>query len=565
MKACGTFLQPFAAALPSLSPFMSGYQLNDRSALRPSPGGGWLRTVDWALVIFIIGFVYVSLPVKAAAVALYAGYILWRRRLLKRAPAPVIFYAAMIPLGALSAWAAGLFREPVYWFGWIYSAVQWVVAGAGFYLLYCTLARQQAAVSRASLKAFFAINALVSLLYLVATAVEAGVLMPYWYTDPLVRYGVNTGDQIKGVFANSSLHNSAVCVLGTLYFTLRGEARWAALCIAVLVLSTSNLLLMLLFAALLLIAFRMHGQPRTRNLALLLIPASLAFYLALSPQNAEYVVTKIAKTFNGRSTGSRGGIREAKADIELGIPPNNRGRGNAKSRALHQLDERARMRRVVRDIQKEKDDLIAYDGLSGNTRLNPAPLADLMRRWYRLPRNYRPNLAQLGKSGKYHAHKQTIQFLSSSPRKALLGAGPGGFSSKLMLKMSGLGMQGRWPVDRVMISPDAFYNHFYILLVVYYQPISEHSMIHQVSSVYNHVGGEYGLLGLALFAICYVGYFWRMHRRSFAGLLLLGMAVLLFGLDYWFEMMTLTVVFEWLMLQLRLDRVESNKMDSPTA
>jgi hypothetical protein len=523
----------------------------------------WLRQVDWVFIAFVLGLVYVSLPVKAVAVGAYGIYMLLRRRLRFVWPGPLIFYAGMIPLGALSAWAAGLFDQAHYWFGWVYAAVQWAIAAGGFYLLYCTITRQSSAVARRSLKVFFALNALISLAYLIGTAREAGVLMPYWYKDPLVRYGVSTGDQILGVFANNSVHNAAACLLGCLYFTSRAEALWACVCAVVLVICTSNLLLLLLFVALLLVALRMRSKA-IRRLALLLIPGSLALYLFLSPQNAEYVVSKVARTFSERSGGShRGTVRRDNARKRSAMDAMRTGdqriRGNGKatnrSAALHE-NELAKMRRVVRDIQRNKNELVAYDALSRNTRLNPEPLARLMRRWYGFPRSYTPDAGQLGMSGKFHSHKQTLQYLSSSPRKAFLGAGPGAFSSKLMLKMTGLGMQGRYPAERAWVSPDALYNHLYILLVVYYQPISEHSMVHQVASAYNHVGGEYGLIGIALAAIFYVGYFWKMHRRSFPGLLLLGVMMLLMGLEYWFEMMTLTVVFEWLMLQLRADREE---------
>lgn len=521
----------------------------------------WLRRANWAFVLFVLGLVYVSLPVKAAAIAVYGLYMLLRKRLRAALPGPVIFYAAMIPLGALSAWAAGSFSESHYWFGWIYAAVQWAVAGGGFYLVYCTVTQQPTGVSRASLKVFFALNALASLAYLIGTAREAGVVMPYWYKDPLVRYGVSTGDQILGVFATNSIHNAAVCMLGCLYFTMRAERGWAALCAAVLILCTSNILLLLLFMALVFVAVKMRRQRRVRWLALALIPGSLALYLFLSPQNAEYVVTKVAKTFSEAPSPAVATARTNR-NSRLMLPKQESRLEatrikNGEGRAVRRMSERVHMRRVVRDIQQHKDELVAYDALSRNTRLNPAPLAILMRRWYSLPRSYKPELAQLGRSGKYHAHKQTLQYIASSPRKAVLGAGPGGFSSKLMLKMTGLGMQGRrYPAERAFISSDAFYNHLYILLVVYYQPISEHSMIHQVASVYNHVGGEYGLVGLALFAIFYVGYFFRVHRHRASGLLLLSVTLLLFGLEYWFEMTSLTVLFEWLMLQLSSDRRE---------
>lgn len=527
----------------------------------------WLGQADWVFVLFVFGLVHVSLPVKAAAVGLYGVYMLLRRRLKVVLPGPLLFYLGMIPLGAFSAGFVGLFSQPHYWFGWMYAALQWAVAGGGFFLLYTTVMRRPVSVSPASLKVFFAINAAVSLAYLIGTAREAGVMMPYWYKDPLVRYGVSTGDQILGVFFTNSIHNAAASLMGCLYFTMRAERRWAALCAAVLILCTSNILLLLLFAALLLIAVRMRRQRRVRWLALALIPGSLAFYLFLSPQNAEYVVTKVAKTFSGKPATRTTAKRGDKTPTRTRFPTRERQRSAERSRVsegaktTRKISERAHMRRVVRDIQRYRDELVSYDPLSRNTRLNPAPLAVQMRRWYGLQRSYRPELAQLGRSGKYHAHKQTLQYLASSPQKAFLGAGPGAFSSKLMLKMTGLGMQGRrYPADRAFISPDAFYNHLYILLVVYYQPIAEHSMIHQVASVYNHVGGEYGLLGLALFAVCYAGYFFRMHRRNFSGLLLLGITLMLFGLEYWFEMASLTVVFEWIMLLMASDRIACDKM-----
>jgi hypothetical protein len=151
-----------------------------------------------------------------------------------------------------------------------------------------------------------------------------------------------------------------------------------------------------------------------------------------------------------------------------------------------------------------------------------------------------------GKPGKITSFLQTANFLEHNPVKLLAGAGMGNFSSKLAFRATSFGFAGGYPAKHAYINSDFLSNHLDVYLNFFSRRSTLHSLTNSPNSVYNQLLSEYGLIGLAAFAIFYVWFFAR-HAKTFTyGLPLLLLLLMIFFTDYWFEQLSVVVFFELL-------------------
>jgi hypothetical protein len=73
-------------------------------------------------------------------------------------------------------------------------------------------------------------------------------------------------------------------------------------------------------------------------------------------------------------------------------------------------------------------------------------------------------------------------------------------------------------------------------------------VINKPDSVYGQLLGEYGLAGVVCFFLFYAGFFLRRARTLPYGLPLLLLLGASFFTEYWFEQLSVVVLFEFLML-----------------
>jgi hypothetical protein len=95
-----------------------------------------------------------------------------------------------------------------------------------------------------------------------------------------------------------------------------------------------------------------------------------------------------------------------------------------------------------------------------------------------------------------------------------------------------------------------FFRDNYLYLYLHYQSSDQgqHSIVNKPDSVYGQLLGEYGLAGIACFFVFYVGFFIRGVRSFTYGLPLLLLVSAAFFTEYWFEELSIVVLFEFLML-----------------
>lgn len=480
-----------------------------------------IKGTDGPLLLLLFGVTYYALWVKAVAV-LAAGvcYLLQRRKKMAGSlPGPFVFYILLGITGTLSAWWYGAFAVPAYPFVWLYGWLQWLVAGVGFLFLFLFLRQTPWQKARNALQAWVLLNFFFSLSKLIAIMYQSGSLWPYWMQDT-IRFGLSTGDYISGITGGSSLVNAACSGLLALYFLQQKQFRWAALNIIVLWLCGSNLIFLLLVLVTLLQVLAYQRRVLKSWLLLLLLVTGYAF-------------TNFSNVFYMTRLGT--------------------GQSNAA--------------KVPSSVNRPGNDFPVYAVVSGKqaaallTSLRTAPAGDSLllvpdtaavRRvilaLYGVPYDSLPQ-ASVTYPLKAYAVYQTLHYLQQHPRQLWMGAGMGNASGKLALKVSGAGWHGNWPEDKAYVGKPFLNTHLQGLLYMLSLDVAHHSIAHFPNSTYLELITEYGLIGLLLFLIFYVLYFIKIARRYYPqAWLLLAFLLLLLATDYWLETISVTFIFEFLLL-----------------
>ena len=95
-----------------------------------------------------------------------------------------------------------------------------------------------------------------------------------------------------------------------------------------------------------------------------------------------------------------------------------------------------------------------------------------------------------------------------------------------------------------------FFRDDYLFLYLYYhtREEGEHSVVNKPDSVYGQLLCEYGLVGVLAFLFFYAGFFLQGIRSLSYGIPLLMLMGVAFLTEYWFEQLSVVVLFEFLML-----------------
>jgi hypothetical protein len=150
--------------------------------------------------------------------------------------------------------------------------------------------------------------------------------------------------------------------------------------------------------------------------------------------------------------------------------------------------------------------------------------------------------------GKAMGFLQTAALFRGHLSKTLTGTGMGNFSSKIAYRAAGLGFAGGYPSRDIYINHDFLVNHLDLYLNFFSKRSGFHSLTNSPFSVYDQLLAEYGLIGLALFMILYVGFFAKHYQKLTYGLPVLFLMLAVLFTDYWFEQLSVMVFFELLLL-----------------
>ncbi|MEO5998831.1 MAG: hypothetical protein ABIN89_18820 [Chitinophagaceae bacterium] len=528
----------------------------------------YYQQINWELLLFLILFLNVKLWVKVLSVIITCilnrktlfTVKFWQNKML-------LFYMSIILIGILNI----LFQADSLTFNYLAAAAVgilfWLLAAFASYQCFRIIEKSEPATVHATLNLFFLLNVLVSFAMFGKIIIETGAINPYTYQGLYQKYFITTGDYIRGISFDTSTTNAILNAFAVVYFINRKKALFTLLCMAALLLTGSNLTNMLLTGVLGFVFIFQSGRDQ-KSLIGICVACLIIFMVKISPQNNKYVQGSFKRILRKDSI----------------MPPAPHADIIAKADSLLSTDERKqKFAKLYLDSMASlslKKSLV----VSGNkveaietTPVLPAPPAEkpslpkdnihsipFQRKREETPLQ-KELIAYVKKDkkedsiissnkdgnripGKVLALQQTYHFFQRHPLKLLTGNGMGNFSSKLAFRTTGLNIAGGYPLKYVYINREFRENHLAIFLYYFSKDAQLHSIINMPNSVYDQLLSEYGIAGLLVFFIFYIGYYARKRKLLTYGIPVLLVMLGAFLVEYWFEQLSVLVVFELLLL-----------------
>ncbi|WDF80926.1 hypothetical protein PQ469_13020 [Mucilaginibacter sp. KACC 22773] len=535
------------------------------------------QKVDWKLLAFLLLFLNVKIGIKIPVIILFTllqfnfkfGFSFKNSRL-------PLFYPLVIAIAVIN------------WFiGKNYTQLNYNImlsAGIGFWIL-CILAihqvklaveQNQPAVIHQTILVFFIINALFSAGNLAAIFLETHAINPYTYQGQLQKYFLNTGDYIRGVTFDTSTTNAMLNAFGVIYFLTRKNAPMLFVCMATLLFTGSNFInIVIVLVFLMLFIFKTDRYQKSLIVVCLVFLG--VFMAKISPQNNQYTTNAISILLHKDPSPPTPPVWanvpvEARPDSVLSFDEHRQKQAiifrDSVYKAAH--PKRTEIIKPQDKPYETEGGRIAIKGPDINSApyqssTQTPPEQKQLVQFIDAHKTALPVAGQeivvprLDRPGKLIGFLQTTNFLRHHINKIITGAGMGNFSSKLAFRATGLGFAGGYPHKFTYIGHDFMVNHLDLYLNYFSKRAGFHSLTNSPFSVYDQLLAEYGIIGLLVFAVYYLGFFARHYKALTYGLPLLLLMLAAFFIEYWFEQLSVIVFFELLLL-LNIKETKSPKL-----
>ena len=525
----------------------------------------WVGYAKWNLLILLLFFLNVKLAIKIPAIALI--YILqFNFRFgfsLKNSRLP-LFYPLIIAIAVIALIFNKSFQHANYLLVFATGVMFWVLCILAIHQVKLAVEYGSLKVLHQTLLLFFAINAGISLLNLLAIIWETGALNPYLYQGQYQKYFIGTGDYIKGVTFDTSTTNAIINGIGVFYFLSQKKILMLLFCMVTLLLTGSNFVnIVLVLILFFLFVFKSDKDQKSAILICLMLLA--VFLIKISPQNNLYVGQTLKNAFKKNQVAH---VTQQIKKLPISLLPDS------------ELTTEERKEKIATRYLDSLSTIQANKGakaapITGKPVIKNdegrilLPQADINSATYqsiKVPQVAQQPLIQfifkhkqvlpLSDSvvtpvvhpGKIIAMMQTLKFMTQNPGKLFAGTGMGNFSSKLAFRATGLGFAGGFPKKYIYINRDFIANHLDIYLSFFSKQTGYHSLTNSPFSVYDQLFAEYGFLGVAAFLIYYLGYFIKHYKVLTYGIPVLLLLIAILFIDYWFEQLSVLVLFELVLL-----------------
>lgn len=522
-------------------------------------------SIDWKLLLFLLLFLNVKLLIKVAAVfIMYVmrpdfkfGFKFTGSRL-------PLFYAVIMGIGFLNWLLSGLVGNFNYDLVFITGILFWVLCILAIHQIKLAIELNDPAIIHRTILVFFILNALVSLAVYTGIVWEIGTINPYRYQGNFQKYFISTGDYIKGISYDTSTTNAVLNAFAVIYFLTIGKNVPTLLCMAVLLLTGSNITSILLCLVLIFI-FICRSSKDQKSMIIVCLLMLIVFFVKISPQNNNYVIATYQRIFNQKVKISKTAIStipitqkpdsiltpdERKDKIALlymdsiNLSLYNKNQGKM---------ETAHGEKLKYDL-KEKPTIPA-DSIHTPTFQHKDYVSEVEKNMLQFSKkNYNIISSETKKinrpklPGKLSAIQQTWQYFYKHPYKILTGTGIANFSSKLAFRATTLKIAGNYPQQYAYINDDFKFNHLKIYMYYFTGNEEIHSIANSPNNTYDQLMSEYGLAGLFAFPFLYIGFFIKQTKKLTYGIPIILLMLGVFFFDYWFEQLSVVVLFELLLL-----------------
>lgn len=521
-----------------------------------------LGTIDFTLLAFLLLFINVKLVIKVAALLLI--FILrpdFKTGIAVKNSRLPVFYILVIAIAIANYFLMGQFANLPYTVALLTGIAFWLLCLLAVHQVKLAVEKNSTETIHNTLLLFFLLNIAVSVLVYTGIVIETGSINPFRYQGNFQKYFIGTGDYIKGISFDTSTTNAVLNGFGVIYFLLRNKFGFTLLCMATLLLTGSNITNLLLVFTLLFIFIFQSGKNQ-KSIIIVCLLFLVVFLVKVSPQNSTYISKAYENIMHKPSVAQR----TAEKLIPLKERPDS---------ILSEEERKEKIATIYIDsmylammnkkatadtnkhtaavaVLKEKPEIPKpnihtppFQHKNDTTVFQQELIAFIKKDSSILPAE--PIAKQSALPGKALAAIQTIEFFKSHPLQLISGTGMGNFSSKLAFKTTALKIAGGYPARFTYVNPDFEKYHLALYLNYFTQQAGKHSLINTPNSTYDQLLSEYGLLGLTAFIFFYAGFFIKDIRRLTYGLPLLLFTAGLFFMEYWFEQLSVIVVFELLM------------------
>ena len=396
---------------------------------------------------------------------------------------------------------------------------------------------------------FLLLNVAFSFFDLFVIFTEIGIRNPFHYQGEYQKYFINTGDHIRGVLFDVSTTNAVINCFGIIYFLYQKKYIPLLACMTALILTasnTANFMLFIVFIGL----FCFRSDKVQKSIMAICMMMLVIFLAKLSPQNNSYLSATINKYIFSKedTSGPKPKIIPLREMPDSLLTPEKR-KEKAATLFLDSVErgklqsEGAAVTAIVEtrpEIPKDSIHTASFQWRRDTTAAQRQLIAYFTKRHNDVNAvKYKANVP-----GKILAFEQSYTFLRQHPARLIMGTGAANFSSKLAFRATGLSIAGGFPQRFLYCNEDFLNNHLSLYSYFFIQKASEHSVIHNPASVYDQLLTEYGLIGVVAFLFYYAGFFFKQRKRLSYGIPLLFIMLAAFGMDYWFEQLSIVILFE---------------------
>lgn len=509
------------------------------------------KPVDWKLLIFLLLFLNVKLVIKLAALIII--YFLQpdsRFSFQKKNSRLPLFYPAVILIAVINYFLYKGFFNANYTIAFIIGLSFWLACILAIHQVKLFIDKNDPSVIYNTLVVFFVINAIVCFGEILKISIETGAINPYQYQGQFQKYFISTGDYVKGITFDTSITNAALNAFGVIFFLFKRNMVMVLLCMCILLFAASNLTNIILLATFLFL-FLFKTDRNQKSMLVVCFFLMLIFLTKISPQNINYLANFYKNLAPGKTIAITGTVKHTATDKKVDSSLNLQ--KQKKELAMLYLDS------IRKIISKEK-----YPGSEFAATSKPGlPEPDINTKPYQriddtdairekllvfISKNNLQKKYPVSLPGKIISFQQTLDFFQQHPIRIILGDGMGRFSSKLAFRATALNVAGRYPEKFAYLNPEFKKKHLSLYLYFFSKQDSVHSIVNTPNSVYDQLLSEYGIAGFFAFIFFYLGYFLKNVKQLTYGLPLLMLLLGFFFIDYWFEQLSIIILFELLLL-----------------